>query len=471
MKSIKRILCALIALSMSLTVMGCTKSEDESSSHVDVVAVPDAETIESIPDGAEKELVYLGDGDLNPTGNSEKSTELSLFEQKGGSIKFNRTTFNTKYDDLATAIMSGKDIPDIFKHEWAAFPCQVLQGMYQPIDEIVDFNSDMWAAEKKTADQYELNGKHYVAPLRNKVSSLIFYDNNVISNEGLEDPYTMWQNGEWDWDTMTDLMDAYVKGAQGEDPRYGINGFYASQIIQQTGQTMVTYDKEDLTFKNNLKNPDIERAENLIYDWKKNGYVLEGWYGSARECFKANCLFYAMGDWAATGESNGPKNGENWGCVPMPSDPNNKDQLITTPEMIAYMWVKGSTKKEAVKCWFECYHAAYSDPEYLKVAKEKFMVDNPNWTDEMYDVSSTITSNDYLMICEYGYGVSAELGLASKFDPVTDRSLIKALYELVTITSEEGTQQTWSQIRNKYTATVDANIEQLNSDIKEFVKK
>ncbi len=66
------------------------------------------------------------------------------------------------------------------------------------------------------------------------------------------------------------------------------------------------------------------------------------WVGQAGD-IQEEYLFYAMGPWASTG-THSPKDGDNWGVVPMPKDPNS-DKLYTTIDMNAYMWVKGSTKE------------------------------------------------------------------------------------------------------------------------------
>ena len=104
----------------------------------------------------------------------------------------------------------------------------------------------------------------------------------------------------------------------------------------------------------------------------KDGLILNGWVGSARDCFNQNCLFYAMGDWAYTGNQT-PKEGENWGVVPIPQYDDNQ-QKITTSDMTAFMWVKGSTRSEAVKCWFECVRASKTDPKYKSKRGTKEMI-------------------------------------------------------------------------------------------------
>ena len=136
----KKYIAAVMALSMATGVAGCGSPSDSSSkaeddfSATENVAVADTESIEAIPEGAEKEILYLGEGDLNPTkGSPEKSTELQLFESKGGKIRFQQTSNEDRFDNLAAAITANKDIPDIFKYEWLAFPSQVVKDMYQPI--------------------------------------------------------------------------------------------------------------------------------------------------------------------------------------------------------------------------------------------------------------------------------------------------------------------------------------------------
>ena len=132
-------------------------------------------------------------------------------------------------------------------------------------------------------------------------------------------------------------------------------------------------------------------------------------------------------------------------------------------EKTAFMWVKGSTRSEAVKCWFECVRASKTDPKYEQTNKDKFMENNPNWTDEMYDVKMDVVSDDYLMLFDYAYGISSALGDRKQFDG--NQCLVDALYSDASNVNEEGVQSTWTQVREKYSATVDSEIKELNQKI------
>ncbi len=469
MRNGKRTLAAVVALTLTASMMGaCSKEKDSSSEFKEQVDVEDYEGLQDIPDDAEKTIVYLGEGDLNPTkANGEKSTELALFEMKGGTIEFKRTTNSERFNDLANAIMANS--VDIFKYEWLAFPSQIVKDMYQPIDEIVDFDNTLWNGAKATADQYQLGGKHYIAPLGYDSSSMIFYDKDTIEELDMEDPLDLFNEGNWNWNTMQELMEAYVAAADPDEQRYGINGFYKPHIIQQTGKTMITYDEESNSFVNNTADPDIARAEEWLYNITKENLVNNEWVGSARDCFDRNILFYAMGSWAATGLGSGPKEDDNWGVVPIPNDPNNPDAKITTSNMTAYMWVKGSTAKEAVKTWFEACRIAYNDPQYEETNMEKFFVSNPYWTEDDYNMMRMVNGDDYTMLFEYGYGVSAKLGDRNQFDK--NQCLIDALYGDVTVVDDETGQKTWAQVRETYEQVINQELDSLNTNIKTFLNE
>ena len=476
MKNFKRTLAAILAAICAFSFAGCGSKSDDSgssdeSSRKDVVNVATTDDVKSIPEGADNTLLWMANYDLNPGRNAEKTVGLNLFEQKGGKIKWQRVTSSNQYTKLGAAVASGKDAPDLFPYSALAFPCQVIQGFYQPLDDIIDFNTPMWEGVKETAEQYSLNGKHYVAPIEYYPSSYIFYDKKVINENGFDDPRTLYDSGEWDYDTMDDLMSAYVSGASGDEERYGITGFYAPQYVQQTGETIVTTD-DNMTYKSNIDNPKIAAAEERLSDWRKQGYVLSGtFFNSAGEAFKQNVLFYAMGDWAATG-TGGPQGSDEWGIVPFPADPSyDGEKPITTASINSFMWVKGSDKKDAARAFFECYRVAQTDPDYLQNARDKWLADNPNWTEDDYQLMKDVSNpENVVMLFEPAYGVSALMGDDnSGFEAGV--SLTNRIYASTSEADQQGNLYTWTQAREKFSPLVDAELKKANEQIKKFLKK
>ncbi|MCD8328986.1 MAG: ABC transporter substrate-binding protein [Ruminococcus sp.] len=469
MKNLKKLLAAMLAVSMTFALAACSDDDSEdASSHEDTVQVVSTDDIEPIADGEETTLLWMANYDLNPTSDDEKTVGLTLFEEKGGSIEWSRVTSSNQFTKLAAAVTSGKDVPDLFAS--GSFPYQVLQGFYQPVDDVVDFDDPLWVDVKSTADQYVLNGKHYVAPIEFSPAVYIFYDKNTIVEEGLDDPQDLYYAGEWDYDAMDDLMSEYVNNAEGDEVRYGINGYYAPSYIQQTGETLVMVD-DDGTYYSNLDSAAIAKAEERLYNWQKNGYVEASWIGSAADAFNAGCLFYAMGSWAATGDA-GPSSGESWGIVPVPSDPDYDGDLpLVSATMTAYWWVKGSTKTDAVRCFYECYRIAQTDETYKQNVKDKWLEDNPNWTEDDYDLMMELSDPDQnLMIFDPAYGVSALMGDDnSGFH--SGESLANYLYKATSAPDQTtGNILTWTQTKETYSATVESEVETLNESIASFTE-
>ena len=133
------------------------------------------------------------------------------------------------------------------------------------------------------------------------------------------------------------------------------------------------------------------------------------------------------------------------------------------------MWVKGSTKNDAVKTWFECCRVANTDPQYEETAKAKFMENNPYWTDEMYEVKMDVVSDDYMMIFDYAFGVSSALGDRKQFDG--NQCLVDYLYAAASTQDEDGNQPTWASVREEYSATIDSELKDLNSRLEAFNAK
>ena len=474
MKNLKRLLAGCMAVAMTFAFTACTKGESngDDSSRKDKVAVAEAKNIKSIPDGAETELIYMGIGDLNPTPKGEKSVGLTLFEDKGGSIKWSRVTASNQYTKLGAAVTSGKDVPDLFNYSALAVPSQVIQGFYQPLDDIIDFDAPMWSGIKDTADQFSIDGKHYVAPFSYAPLSLLFYNRKAITDNGLDDPLDLYYEGSWDYDALDDLMSEYCKGASGDEERFGINGYYAPSYVQQTGETLVKTD-DNVTYYSNLDNPKIAAAEERLADWLKQGYVIYDWIGDATTAFEKNLLFYAMGEWAAI-DTHTPTESDDWGVVPFPSDPTYEgDKPIASAKMSddSVLWVKGSDKKDAVQVFYECYRAAQTDTAYQDTLKEKWMTNNPNWGEEAYQIIRDASDPDKnLMIFDPSYGVSTLMGDDSS-GFMAGVSLTNYIYKSTSAPNEQGETFTWTQIKEKFSGQVESEVKILNQSIQKFLAK
>ncbi len=461
MKNHKRIAAGLLAAVsvFSLTACGGSGSGDTTTADVTTTAKTEwtGDNVEVTAEEGElstdvdisgKTLKWMGIYDLNPTNDSpERSAELALFEDTyGASIEYIPTTSDKRFDDLATAILGGTS-PDIFVYEWLTFPYGISKGQYQPIDSLVDWEDPMWADVKDTADKFIWKGEHYIAPLGYAFNDtqVLMYNQRLVEEEGLEDPYEMYLNGEWDWNAFEDMMKTFVENGNGSD-RYGIGGWWANAFVYTAGETMVTYDGEKFT--NNLNSGNIERAQAVIEDIFKSNLIKRGWIGGESAFTSNDLLFYSMGTWAYNAAANSMPD-DTIQIVPFPKNPD-LDEYYVSNKVSAYMWVKGSENGDVVKAWLDCNRLVNYDEKYKEITKEKFLTNNSGWTSEMYDIAMDFYDSDkFTQAYDYGYGLSTYMG----------DEVMSILYEGIVNELSEN----WIQTRETYSSIIDEEIAAYNN--------
>ena len=458
----KRIIAGAAALSLTLSLTACGGGGEDTASQTTTAAVTTTAATEWTGDSIEvegleetldvdisgKKLKWLGIYDLNPTNDSpERSPELALFEDTyGASIEYVPTTSDKRFDDLATSILGGTS-PDIFAYEWRSFPYDISKGQYQPIDSLVDWEQPKWADVKETADQFVWKGEHYIAPLGYSFNDtqVLMYNKTTIANEGLEDPYELYLNGEWDWTAFTDMMKTFVENGSGSE-RYGIGGWWANAFVYTAGETMVTYD--GTKFGNNIRSATIEKAQGVLEDIFKNNLIKRGWIGGESAFVDDSLLFYSMGTWAYNAAALSVPDDEIQ-IVPFPKDPDS-DKYYVSNKVFSYMWVKGSENADCVKAWLDCNRTVNFDEKYVEATKEKFLANNEGWTSEMYDIAMDFyDSEKFEQAYDYGYGLSTYMA----------DTLMTVLYE--GIANEQF--ESWVQAREEYYTIVDEEINVYNN--------
>ena len=461
----KKLTAGILALSLTASLTACggsTEGDTASTGDTTTADVTTTAATEWTGDDIEvdaldetldvdisgKTLKWLGIYDLNPTNDSpERSPELALFEDTyGAKIEYMPTTSDKRFDDLATSILGGTS-PDIFAYEWRTFPYDISKGQYQAIDSLVNWDDPKWAAVKDTADSFIWKGEHYIAPLGYSFNDtqVLMYNKTTMADNGFEDPYELYLNGEWDWNTFVDMMKTYVESNDSGSERYGIGGWWANAFVYTSGETMVTYD--GTKFGNNLRSQKIERAQGVLEDIFKNNLIKRGWIGGESAFVDDSILFYSMGTWAYNAAAKSCPDAVIQ-IVPFPKDPDS-DKYYVSNKVFAYMWVKGSENADCVKAWFDCNRTVNYDEKYVEATKEKFLKNNDGWTSEMYDIAMNFYDPDqFVQAYDYGYGLSTYMS----------DTLMTVLYEGIANEQFED----WVQAREEYYSIVDEEIKVYN---------
>lgn len=469
----KKIIAGIMSISMMFSLGACSGSSDGGSTDGDTTTtagrtkeedeVTVADLGEKYPNDVDisgQEIVWMADYDINPSNNDDRSVALTLFEDTyGGKVKWIQTTSATKFDDLANKIMSDEQV-DMFPYEWSCLPNGVYKDQYEPLDDYINLDDDLWSDVKYMAESLVYNGKHYVIPYAISDPVCIQYSRELMQEEGLDDPYELYQKGEWTWDTFMDMMEKFVNNADDGEERFGINGWFGQAVVQSTGKTIVTYDGSK--FANNITDPQIEKAELLLQQIAQENLYDPSWKSYFPE--DGLTLFYAMGGTWSLGESNGKNPDGDIMIVPFPKDPD-ADKYYACANYAAKMLVKNSQKGDAVATYIKCERIAQVEDQYKETAKQKALIQTQDAkgnvikyiTEEQYDAFQKYIEQDISPVFDYGFGMGSRMYGDGEYTYET-RGVMNNLMEALL----NGEVNTWAELREAWSSVVDTEIETYN---------
>lgn len=467
MKKLKQTLALLFALTMAFGATACGGGEESEANtwkgSDDVTVEVDDAINAGDPDISGQTIYWMAIYDLNPQNNEDRSVALTLFEDVyGAKIEYIATTSDTKFDDLSNRINGGDPI-DMFPYEWDAVPNGVTKGQYQPLDEYLDLEDEIWDGVRSSIESMKYNGHYYVVPYAICDPLAITYSRVMMDENGLDDPYELYQKGEWDWDAFMSMMKDFVDNAGDGETRYGCSGWFGQAMVQSTGQTIVTYD--GTAFANNSMNADIEAAELNLEEINRLGLYDATWSSYFPE--DGHVLFYGMAPWHLA-TSNAKNEDMDLFVVPFPKQPGN-DTYYLNCNFGAKMLVKGSDKGDAVAAYIKCERLAETMDEYRDAAREKALIVSQNaagkvtgyLTEEQYDFMQTWYDPEVITpVFDFGYGMGSRM-YSETYDYYT-RGVMNNFMDVL-IVQYEGAPDTWAELRGELSGIVDEVVKEFNA--------
>lgn len=417
MKNLKKTLAGISALTFAMGLTACGGGSDPASTEQQTtVTTTTAATVEintatlaeddqkSLDQVAEenlqdvelenKTIKWLAHYDINPStasGQSE-SVQLNLFKNKyGGEIKWYQTTWDTRYSDLSTYVLGGEGV-DFFPCDTAALPKGVVSGMFQPIDDYIDMNAPLWADMKDAMEIYNFNGKHYCMVNNVSAEQVVIYNKQTIEENGLDDPWELYEQGNWNWDTFSSMLEQYV------DPdadHYGLDGFWAEKALYLSAGVPAV-ESENGTLKSNLMDATLEKAMNFGYDLYNKGLIIDrsifDWSEQPQFMGNGQELFYLVGSWHCNTDPNTwatKISPANLGLAPVPSPAGSDPYQAATLD--GWVLCKGAANPQGVALFGECTRLANTNDEALAIGDQKLR-DDAQWSDELIDHNKQINA-------------------------------------------------------------------------------
>lgn len=275
----KKLLSILTASIILVSACSCDRNEDATNrtdspnntttpaatlDSEEKAAISEVEmTNEKLENGTVK---FLSSWDINPADGKPKQVALEMFEMNyGGKIEFIPCTWEERYTVLGKMIAAG-DSPDMFSAgDMDCFPQGAVNNMFLPLDDYVDFDSELWAPMKEVNEQFVFNGKHYVGATSTDAGVVMIYNRKTIDENGLDDPMKLLEEDNWTWDTFYDMM---IKFCDRTNEKFAVDGWWFEGAFSLT--TGVPYvGMKDGKIVQNLDDPLIEQAQRFMLNMKK----------------------------------------------------------------------------------------------------------------------------------------------------------------------------------------------------------
>ncbi len=472
----KRFIALALVLLMVFTLVGCGKKKREivniTLSTEDAEAILAAAGI-TLPDAADVEAAGKNikwfawwDGFHNYSEDEVVNTGFWTFKEKYGcDIEWYECEWQYRFDDLANLLLGGTP-PDFYPGHTETFPTQCIKGMFQSVNDYIDYDDPLWAGMKEYVDTYfALGDQRYMIVTDASFDRVCGYNRRVLNEWGFDDPAELYYNDEWTWDVFYEMC---LDFSDPDEDRYALDGWsYDASIMRSCGNTVVRKNPETGMFESNIDDPAIERAANLIYDLSKNECMYPWWNngwsirnGGEGQGLKDGLLLFAIaGTYVFTGTPE--SNRTFWGeitenelmFVPMPRDPNGDGKYYMESAPAGYVLVNGAENPEGVALFAACERFKVLDPTVVsfdrRQLEEKYL-----WTEEMlamWDICYEIANSGEAMV-SYGDGLGPKLA-----------STVSAL-------ESNGHSQdaaTWAQLKEQHSESLVYYIEELNGTMKD----
>lgn len=474
MKNITRFTAAALAICSVLAVTGCDEQQDMSSSAPTSSNSPaqattsattatmnkdDADKIAEIDIGAEKlengVVKFLSSWDLNPAEGQPVDPALEMFQsQFGGRIEYVNTPWDSRYDKLAVLVQAD-DSPDMFSAgDMDVFPKGAISGMFDPLDDYVDFSSELWAPMSEVNEQFAFNGRHYVGAVDVEGDCVMFYNKNTIRDNSLDDPAELLAEGKWTWDTFWEMM---TKFCDVDAEKYATDGWWFEGGFSLT--TGVPYvGMSDGKIVQNLDNALIEKAQTFMLNMNTNSLPLPkaqyNWQVQPKRLADGKTLFYPVGLYAMYPYNNYIQdfadNQEDVMFVPMPKCPE-ADEYYLPARVSGFSLIKGAKNPKGVAAYLNCAMATRDSEAAVEIGKRQAF-EEYNWTQEQWDMYRLVNQ------------MTAEHPVIEMYNAVNSN-----VADLINNPMKEGYNSgaSWTQTRETIRAAVQAELDSANEKLAE----
>ncbi|MBE6727422.1 MAG: extracellular solute-binding protein [Ruminococcaceae bacterium] len=223
---------------------------------------------------------------------------------------------SASYMQKLSSLKLQKNSPDIACITAGQYPSAIIQDYFQPIDNSkLSFNKETFDLD--SMNKLKWNGKRYGAIIKGNSHinfGIMLYNADMFRKHGVTDPHTLWQQGNWNWDTL-------VSTAQDIQKKSGITAlsteYHGYRLSQSSGEDAVIF--KDGKLVNNTASENYRSAYKFIYNLGTKGQYKVMDAGLNRDGFMSGqCAMFLDDSWALQSGERYEKLSFTLGFAPIP---------------------------------------------------------------------------------------------------------------------------------------------------------
>lgn len=276
----------------------------------------------SIPDNVKGTTVKFATWITHDTNVETKDVLKGFTEKTGIKIELVNVPQGGYMSKMVSLIAAG-NAPDVFVDN-GEFP--VSLKIAQPVNNYINLKDPVWSQAHLKYGTF--NNKAYLVNGENVCWNFVmgmFFNKKVAEENGLKTPYDYRDEGNWNWDTLTQFMKDYSAIPGGHYGGYlGVN-----TLAKYAGTSMVKYSNG--SFSSGIGDSNLTKAFQVYADIKKNNYMMDSvhhvflkdgsqgiWFGSSWNMMRSAI------NWRDTGEDEVDFNLDDFGFIEAPGPKGGK---------------------------------------------------------------------------------------------------------------------------------------------------